>query len=212
MGAEASRNRLVLLSGGLDSGAVLYLSDPDITRALFVDYGQVSSGGELEAATRLARQRGVRLEVANVSDLARLGAGRLSARPGARMADGTTELQREEWFPSRNLLLIAVAGIHLGREAGGELCLGAGDAVYGDSRPTFFAAAQAALRESMPDGIPIHISVPRGSRESVLFDAIKAGLDVRATFSCNRRGDRHCWRCASCRDRAALLRGLTTGR
>jgi 7-cyano-7-deazaguanine synthase in queuosine biosynthesis len=31
------------------------------------------------------------------------------------------------------------------------------------------------------------------------------------TFSCNRRADRHCWRCTSCRDRSTLLQEVTPG-
>ena len=208
MGAGTPRARLVLLSGGLDSAAVLFLGAPDATQALFIDYGQASARGELDAATRLTAQRGVPLEVAVVPDLARLGAGRLSIRPAARISDGATELQQEEWFPARNLVLISLAGALLAREGGGELCLGAGDAVYRDGRPAFFKTAQAALRASLPENIPVRISVAGRSRDSVLAEAVAEGLDLRTTFSCNRRGDRHCWRCASCRDRAALLRAL----
>jgi 7-cyano-7-deazaguanine synthase len=211
VGTGALRHRLVLLSGGLDSAAVLYTGDPASTRALFVDYGQAAAASELTAARRVAGQRSIELEVASLPGLASLGAGRLSGRAPAPIADGRTELQRDDWFPARNLVLIAIAGVLLGRAGGGELCLGASDPVYRDVQPAFFAAAEAALRESLPTGAQVQIGVPDRHRVDVLRAAVAAGLDVRATFSCNRRGDRHCWRCASCRDRVALLRELQHG-
>ena len=50
MGTQAPRHRLVLLSGGLDSAAMLYLSPVDWTKAMFIDYGQVSAKLEERAA------------------------------------------------------------------------------------------------------------------------------------------------------------------
>lgn len=208
MGQGTLRRRLVLLSGGLDSAAVLFTPNAAHTQALFVDYGQAAMTGELSAARQLAAQRQVALEVARLPGLAELGAGRLSSMAPASLADGTGDLQQEEWFPARNLLLVAVAGVVLGREGGGQLCLGASAPVYRDGQPAFFAAAQVALRESLPEGLGVEIVVPRRSRCDVLRDAVAAGLEPRLTFSCNRRADRHCWRCASCRDRVALLAAL----
>jgi 7-cyano-7-deazaguanine synthase len=208
MGQESSRYRVVLLSGGLDSAAVLFTTNTARTQALFVDYGQAAASGELQAAQRLARECHVSLEAVHAPGLASIGAGRLSGSRPASVADGTTELQRDEWFPARNLVLVAVAGVVLGRNGGGELYFGASDPVYRDCQPAFFRAAQATLRESLPDGAVAEITVPQHPREEVLQDAVAAGLEPRLTFSCNRRGDRHCWRCASCRDRIALLEKL----
>lgn len=205
MGARASRRRIVLLSGGLDSGAVLFAPYAGETSALFVDYGQVSAPGELAAARRLAAAQRVELEIADIPALARLGAGRLSRAPIAGNADGVTELQCEEWFPARNLALLAVAAIALGREGGGDICVGASEPVYRDGQQAFFSAAESVIRESLPLSMPVAVTVPETSRAELLRAAVEAGLEPRSTFSCNRRGDRHCWRCASCRDRAALL-------
>jgi 7-cyano-7-deazaguanine synthase len=206
VGATELRHRLVLLSGGLDSGAVLHTLGPGPIRALFVDYGHASAQGELAAAQRLAVRVGTDLEVAYLPGLAPLGAGRLVSQAAASIADGDTGLQRDEWFPARNLVLIAVAGVLIGRDGGGDIWLGAADPVYRDGQPAFYMAAEAVLRESLPSDV--RVLVPDRPRVQVLRDAVAAGLDVRDTFSCNRRGDRHCWRCASCRDRRALTEKL----
>jgi len=205
MGAGRFRRRLVLLSGGLDSAAILYAAFRGETSALFVDYGQVTACGELAAARRLASVRAVHLEVADAPGLGRLGTGALAATATALEADGGTALQRNEWFPARNLALISIAAIVLGRIGGGELWLGASEPSYRDTRPTFFEAAELAARESLPESMPISVVVPDARRVDVLRAAVAEGLEPRLTFSCNRRSDRHCWRCASCRDRAVLL-------
>jgi 7-cyano-7-deazaguanine synthase len=197
-----------LLSGGLDSSAALYARGDWATRALFVDYGQISAAGELRAARRVAARLGVELDVATAPGLARLGAGRLSGDGAAREADGDTELQRDEWFPARNLVLIAIAGMLVGRDQIGELCLGASDQTYRDCRPAFYSAAESALGESLPGEPAVRVTVSERPRVDVLREAIIAGLDVRTTFSCNRRADRHCWRCTSCRDRANIFKEL----
>lgn len=208
MDARESRPRVMLLSGGLDSAAALFALDPRPNHALYIDYGQVSVPGELRAARRLAQFCGLSLEVVQVPGLAALGAGRLARASEACEADGSSQLQREEWFPARNLVLIAVGGVVLGREGGGELCLGASSPAYRDGSPQFLAAARAALREALPVHVHVDVIVPPASRRDVVQAAVDRGLEPRITFSCNRRGDRHCWRCASCRDRRVALEDL----
>ncbi len=205
MGARNVRNRIVLLSGGLDSSAVLYLSDPLTTRALFVDYGQVSAAGERVAARRVCVRRGIELDCVQQVGVSALGAGSLAGRERAVDADGITDEQREEWFPGRNLLLGTVGAILLGRRGGGDLVFGASASGYRDSTPAFFAAMERAVAEALPAHQEPRVVFPEEDRREVLRRAVAAGLEPRITFSCNRRGDRHCWRCASCVDRLELL-------
>jgi 7-cyano-7-deazaguanine synthase len=201
----------VLLSGGLDSAAALYLSAASETRATFVDYGQVTARAEERAARALCSARGVPLEVVQVTDLARLGAGTLVNARRSPLADGAFEEQEDEWFPGRNLMLVAIGTIALATGGGGELAFGAFSESYRDARPEFFHSAQAAIAESLPRSIKIVVTVPTESRLDVLRAACEDGLEPRLTFSCNRRADRHCWRCTSCRDRSTLLQEVTPG-
>lgn len=195
----------MLLSGGLDSAAALF--DPDVkpALALFVDYGQVSREGEEGAAAKAARAAGVPLEIVRVPGLAEIGAGTLTGAAQAVSADGLSAAQREEWFPARNLLLAAIGAARLAKAGGGELWFGARAPAYKDGTPLFFAALDVALARALPDDARVHPRFPERSRAEVLSAAVGAGLDPRTTFSCNRRGDRHCWRCASCADRLKLL-------
>jgi len=180
---------------------------------MFVDYGQATGPGEECAAQAVSAARGVELEMVRVGDLARLGAGTLANTQQSVLADGAFEQQREEWFPGRNLMLAATGMIALARSGGGELAFGAvSDSCYRDARPQFFQSAEAAIRESLPASIGVAVTVPSGSRLEALRAACAAGLEPRLTFSCNRRADRHCWRCTSCRDRIRLLTELSTAK
>jgi len=208
MGTQPLRHRLVLLSGGLDSAATLYTSAPTEAQAMFVDYGQVSAGAEERAARALANARGVGLEVVRVSDLARLGAGTLARADATAGADGSTDQQRQEWFPARNLMLCAIGAISLARAGGGELALGTISESYRDTRVEFFESVERAIGEALPAETCIALVVPSEDRATALRRACVAGLEPRLTFSCNRRPDRHCWRCASCRDRVELISAL----
>ena len=208
MGTQAPRHRLVLLSGGLDSAAMLYLSPVDWTKAMFIDYGQVSAKLEERAARALTAEREITLEVVRVGDLARLGAGTLARATAISFADGETQSQREEWFPGRNLMLSAIGAISLARAGGGELAFGALSDSYRDARPTFFESVEKVIDASLPSDIRIKLIVPSASRLEVLREAYAAGLEPRLSFSCNRRDDRHCWRCTSCQDRSQLIAAL----
>jgi 7-cyano-7-deazaguanine synthase in queuosine biosynthesis len=208
MGARSLRRRLVLLSGGLDSAATLYNSPHSETQALFVDYGQVSSAPEEKAARTLAGNRGVDLEILRVKELGRLGSGTLIRAGEAHGADGHDADQKQEWFPARNLMLCAIAAIPLARTGGGELALGALSDSYRDSRLEFFQSVEQAICDGLPTDSPVKIIIPSEDRLTALRTASTSGLEVRLTFSCNRRHDRHCWRCSSCHDRVELIAAL----
>ncbi len=195
---------LVLLSGGLDSSAALYQID-GVVSALFVDYGQRAVAGEQRAARAVAAQRNIPLEVLAAPAIAGLGAGDLVGAPPAEGSDGMSEQQRQEWFPLRNLLLLTLGAIMVARQQSGVVVVGATDGVYADTRTSFFLAAGVAIKRGLPDQTEVAVAAPPMSRMAAISSAKERGLDLRLTFSCNIRGDRHCWRCASCRDRAMIF-------
>jgi 7-cyano-7-deazaguanine synthase len=209
MGPRAPRH-LILLSGGLDSAAELYRHLHEAPSTLFVDYGQASMKGELRAANWLSNATGAELQLVHVPNLAELGAGALSDSSRASNPDGRSAQQRNEWFPARNLMLITVAATALGSIGGGVIHIGASSNVYRDTRREFFEAAEKAVDAGMPEEVEIRVELPQNSRGEALSVAVERGLDPRQTFSCNVRGDRHCWRCASCIDREQLLQMVTS--
>lgn len=187
---------MLLCSGGLDScvaGAVLSRRGSRLT-LLHVDYGQVGLNGERRAIKAclpfLAADRVISLDV---SALRAFGAGTL--------VDETAEA---EFFPHRNLVLVAAASVVASKLGIARLAMGVIDmanAEFEDCRPPFMAALTKLLLVSKPK---LKLEQPLGSKTKVevVRTARRIAFPYELTFSCNRLADRHCWRCGSCRERA----------
>ena len=92
----------LLLSGGMDSTALAYWMRPQV--AITIAYGQLCAAGEIDAASAVCAQLGIKHEVIRV-DCSALGSGDLSDRPALAIAPVS------EWWPFRNQLLITLAGM-----------------------------------------------------------------------------------------------------
>lgn len=182
-----SHHRVLLLSGGLDSTALLVTGSPDL--ALYVDYGQPAAEQERAASRRMAERfdvdwsevtmRGVRLD-------------RMADAPGAR---------GPRVVPARNALLIAAAANH--NDGVGCVLYGAhaGDAeAYRDCRPHFVSAMSLALGEAY--GVVVHAPYVNKPREDVIADLRGAGIELGWCWSCYTPVDGGpCLECDSCRER-----------
>lgn len=189
--------RALLLSGGMDSSALVFLTSPDL--AIAIDYGQLGAESELESAERIAGHVGVRLEVVRL-DARALGGGVMAAQ--APLADAPCP----EWWPYRNQFLITVAamrGYPLGVK---ELLFGAvatdGEA-HADGRPEFFERLSrlTALQEGgMVVSTP---AIAMTTTQLVHRSGIPIDLLV-ATHSCHT-GDCACGQCRGCWKREKVL-------
>lgn len=92
----------LLLSGGMDSIAIAYWQRPEL--AITVNYGQRSFGGELRAASVVAKELNLLHKVIQV-DCGELGSGDLSDMPQLSIAPAS------EWWPYRNQLLLTIVGM-----------------------------------------------------------------------------------------------------
>ncbi len=92
----------LLLSGGMDSAALAFWKRP--TLAITIDYGQASARGEIRAATQIAKELGIALEIIRL-DCAALGSGDLAGK--AAIAGSPAP----EWWPYRNQFLVTVAAM-----------------------------------------------------------------------------------------------------
>lgn len=132
-------NRLLLLSGGMDSIALAWALRPEI--CLTIDYGQLPAQGEIQAASAVCAQLGLMHSVLSV-DCKPLGSGDMA---------GTTPLSVapvSEWWPFRNQLLITMAAAFALREGLSSIIMGtvASDAIHADGRPEFFGMMGGLLQ------------------------------------------------------------------
>lgn len=178
----------VLLSGGVDSAALLTLAktkDDDV-RAVFVDYGQRPWREEALASQRIADALAVEL----VSTQAFLDVQEMNVGvgvPGPRIV------------PNRNLVLLGIAANH--HPDADEIWLGATaeDHEYRDCSEQFAINASVAL------GITVRVPLSRKTRADVLELADELGAPIRHAWSCYEpirlpaEKSKPCGECNSCK-------------
>jgi 7-cyano-7-deazaguanine synthase len=183
----ALSDRLVLLSGGVDSSSLLALCAEQGVKAqpLFVDYGQRAAAPELAAAESVSRAYGVvlRQATAGIGDVA---AGEI---------------------PGRNALLVHLAlamspptpaAIMLGIHAGTP---------YRDCSPAFVEAMQVSLDLHREGTLQLAAPFLTWSKHEVYSYARASSVPLDLTYSCEAGNVPPCGACPSCRDRKLLDAG-----
>ncbi|MCJ8326762.1 MAG: 7-cyano-7-deazaguanine synthase [Campylobacterales bacterium] len=94
----------LLLSGGLDSIAILYWKKPKI--ALTINYGQNCAEAEIKASEYVCSELNIKHHILNI-DCSILGSGDMSKIKSHKLAPNT------DWWPFRNQLLLTFASMYL---------------------------------------------------------------------------------------------------
>lgn len=178
-------NVVVLLSGGLDSAALLahYRAHRRRVTALHVDYGQAARLSEWAAARRIA----TRYEV-----------------PVARVVADVGLVARNGEYLGRNALLVAVAA---GRVAATPALVALGihaGVPYYDCGSSFVADMQRILDGYFDGAVQLDTPFVDITKPEVYAWCRAHRVPVHLTYSCERRSRRSCGACPSCRDRRAL--------
>lgn len=198
---------VVLLSGGMDSAAVVAMAHEQgfAVHALSVRYGQRHTS-ELDAAMRVAAALGVAEHKVVDVDLRAIGGSALTADIEVPAAGG--EGIPVTYVPARNTIMLSLA-------LGWAEVLGAADIFcgvnavdysgYPDCRPEFIAAfqhlANLATKAGVEGaGITIHAPLQHLSKAQIAAEGTRLGVDFGLTVSCYRadaRG-RACGQCDAC--------------
>lgn len=134
----------LLLSGGVDSIALLHWMRPDL--AITVDYGQLPALGEIAASKAVCEFTGVTHTVIR-ADCKALGIGTMSGTP-PRPGNSFHYPDRPEWWPFRNQLLITIAAALVVPRGIDRLLIGSvrDDECHADGTPEFVAALNNVLK------------------------------------------------------------------
>jgi 7-cyano-7-deazaguanine synthase len=112
------------------------------------------------------------------------------------------------YIPMKNAIFYSLAAGYA-EEKGSELIIGGHNAddarVFEDTSEEFFAELRKTLYAASPrfrtNGLVILRPLSRLSKPEVVKLAAEVGVPFRLTWSCNRAGDVHCWKCAGCAQR-----------
>lgn len=204
---------LVVLSGGMDSTALLHLylasaGTDDRVDAVSFDYGQRHSK-ELEFAHRVTRRVGVDHHIIGLSDL---GANLTSALtdPDAVIPTGhyAAPNMAATVVPNRNAIMLSAAwglAVSKGADRIGTAVHAGDHPIYPDCRPEFIAALTAALSVGT-DGYAtpgLYIDAPfvRLGKHHIAALGSTLGVPWDLTWSCYQGGDLHCGECGTCVER-----------
>lgn len=189
----------LLLSGGMDSTALAYWMRPQV--AITIAYGQRCAAGEIDAASAVCAQLGIKHEVIHV-DCSTLGSGDLSDRPALSIAPVT------EWWPFRNQLLITLAAMRALEHGISEVMIGSvrNDAAHCDGRAEFFAALSRVMEQQ--EGA-LRVSAPAIQLTSTeLVRASKIPMSLLAWAHSCHVADFACGRCRGCNKHSETMSEL----
>ena len=206
------KNAVVLLSGGMDSAAVVAIAREQgfAVHALSVRYGQRHTS-EPDAAARVAQSPGAVAHKTVHVVLRSIGGSALTDDIDVPEAGGPGI--PVTYVPARNTIMLSVA-------LGWAEVLGASDIFcgvnavdysgYPDCRPEFIDAfeklANLATKAGVEGaGLRIHAPLLRLSKADIVREALRLGVDFSQTVSCYQADaeGRVCRPCVACRLRAA---------
>lgn len=209
---------IVLLSGGLDSTTLLWLSKEIFSEvyAVSFDYGQKHSI-ELKFAKELAETAGVKEHfVAQIPHLKGLG--------GNALTDSSIDVPSEDYtnqppvttVPMRNLLFLTIAASYADVYEIENIGIGIHslDSPYPDCRAEFASAAEAAINASSvmvakkKNRIKIFTPFLGMTKKDIVKLGKKLGVPFEKTYSCYRGVYPPCGECATCRQREEALKAL----
>jgi 7-cyano-7-deazaguanine synthase len=205
-------NQLVLLSGGMDSTALLALAAArgPVVGALSVNYGQ-RHAVELEAAKDVAEFYGVDHYVLDLTSWGSLLSGSALTDASVAVPEGhyAAPSMAVTVVPNRNAtMLMAAAGV--AESLGADVVLTAvhnGDHhVYPDCRPEFIAAASLAANLGTGGKVSIDAPFVNISKTDIAVVGKGFGAPFELTWSCYKGGDTHCGACGTCVERIEAFR------
>lgn len=191
------RKTVVLLSGGIDSAALLWhmKEKGHDLHALSFHYGQRHSR-EIVAAMRLARIAGASHQTVSIPGFGSIASSDLTRQ-------GNTPKGAASVVPMRNTVLLSMAAAYAHSIGADGVAFGAhaGDAeIYADCRTSFVAALDRIIKDQ---GYSVRVMAPFLLRQKVdvLRLAIELGVPLEETWSCYVGDKKPCGECGACVER-----------
>jgi len=209
MHADRTSPVCLLLSGGLDSGALLqqFLARGARVFPVYLRCGFRWEAAELHWLRRFLRaMRSPRLLPLQVTALPLRSIYGAHWSFTGRHVPGASSADRAVYLPGRNVLLLSHAAIACTRRGISTIALGLlkGNP-FSDASPRFLSGFATVLQIALSQ--PIRIVAPIRQLTKVQVIRRAKGMPLECTFSClNPRGYRHCGRCNKCAERRRAFR------
>ena len=190
--AQAERNAVVLLSGGLDSMVTAGLARERGYElyALTIDYNQ-RHRRELASAERIAGELGARRHIVLPLDLRAFGGSALTDAIDVPK-DGVGDGIPVTYVPARNLVFLSLTLAWAEAVGARDVFIGVNALDYSgypDCRPEFIASfaetARLATKAGVEEGpFSIHAPLQHMGKAEIAAEAARLGLDPAMSWSC----------------------------
>ena len=186
----------MLLSGGIDSASALYVTRASCSTRAITYQNHGSAKQELRAAREVATSAGVRehrfVRLPDLKEAGEIAGAEFRGKPPT-------------YIPLRNSIFYSFAASYA-EEVGASLIVGGhnkdAEKVFEDVSPAFFVDLEKAFRAASPilrkNRIVVSRPLKDKSKPEVVKLAASLGVPLELTWSCNRSGRQHCWRCSGC--------------
>lgn len=208
-----SKTKLIIFSGGMDSGTLLYAEKENIKTALGFHYGQKHQK-ELEYAASLCSELEIPYYIIDLTSITPFMKSALLLS-GGNIPEGHYEdiSMKQTVVPFRNGIMLSIAaGIAESNECSSVLIANhAGDhAIYPDCRHTFIGAMKDAFHFGTYTPIQLEAPFTLMSKRDIAVLGKELGIDYSKTWSCYKGKEFHCGKCGTCVERKEALEGFDT--
>lgn len=203
------KDKLIIVSGGMDSITMLHEYAQEIALAVTFDYGSNHAKKEISFARLHCERLGIEHIVIPLEFMHNYFKSSLlegaDAIPEGHYAD---ENMKSTVVPFRNGIMLSIAA-GLAESRGLKFVMianHAGDhAIYPDCRATFIDAMNEAIAYGTYINIRIFAPYTNITKGQIAEHGKALGLDYRETWSCYKGGDKHCGKCGTCVERKEAL-------
>ena len=203
------KEKLIIVSGGMDSITLLNEYKDEIAMAVTFDYGSNHAKKEIPMAKLHCERLGIKHIVIPLAFIHEYFKSSLlegaDAIPEGHYA---AENMKSTVIPFRNGIMLAIAcGI---AESNGlkEVMIAnhSGDhAIYPDCRTEFINAMSKAMGLGTYEGISIVAPYSDITKTDIARHGKEIGLNYAETWSCYKGGEKHCGKCGTCVERKEAL-------
>ncbi len=193
----------------MDSCTMLHEFSDSIALAITFDYGSIQNQREQQYAVKQCQALGIKHIIIPLDFMHRYFKSALLESPDAiPLGEYDNENMKATVVPFRNGIMLAIAcGI---AESNGlrrvMIANHSGDhTIYPDCRPEFINAMSMAMHQGTYEGIEIFAPYTGISKTDIARRGKALGVDYAMTYSCYRGGEKHCGKCATCRERRQAL-------
>lgn len=204
------KDKLLILSGGMDSVTMLYDYQEEIGLALSFNYGSNHNDKEISFARLHCERLGVKHLVVGLDFMAQYFRSSLLEGADAIPEGDYDEVNMKSTVvPFRNGIMLAIAaGLANSHDLKAVMMANhSGDhAIYPDCRPEFVAAMGRAISTGTGDEVELLAPYTTLSKAEIAKIGARLGIDYSLTWSCYKGLEYHCGECGTCRERRQALR------